>query len=903
MPAFARLTPPGTIRAATGLPTAILLRGFLTFAFFCADAYVPLVVQGWRHESAFLAGLAYMAATLTWTAGSWVNARRIERLGPGRFLRSGFAVLLVGTVGFLVILSPDVPAWLAIPIWGVAGFGMGLSYSTPSLVVLREAPPHEQGAATAGLQLSDVLGASLGTGIGGALVAPRDGGRAQVPGLGGAGRDLRRVGRGRGRRGRADAVGSGRAWRCGRSPVRAEPARLEPGPPRRRAGRLACPLARVGDVRRCGRLADRPLRSPTGGPPTWRNPRPMSAEELRAKIREIPDFPKPGILFYDITTLLKDAAAYKEAIDLMLEPYRGEKIDVVVGMESRGFIFSSAMAYQLNAGLVPVRKLGKLPAETITVEYALEYGSNTLEIHRDAIEPGQKVLIVDDLLATGGTVKGTIELIERLKGDVVGLGFLVELDFLKGRDRLDGRRVTSRHQVLRSRATRSRHATTRPDRQRDRIGRRDPRPRSSPAGTPRTSAGTSAEPASPAPDDAAVEPADLARRRFFRQFAGELIQTAATVAGAAQALQRASAEAAGAILDPVAGATRLEADAIAAPRRGAGRGPPTGFRTPFREGDGVLYLIDQRRLPDAARPKSTSGTPPRRRPRSARWSSAARRRSARSRRSGWPCPRTASKDTQPFARRAILRGGATALRRRARRRSTSSWAVDRMMARFEAIGDLNEDGHAVAAALRAEADAIVAEATTDHGRLAEFGAAALPVKDFGPLRILTHCNTGPLACGQFGTALGIVQAAHFAEREIHVWVDETRPYLQGARLTAWELAQAGVPHTLIPDVGGRLPDEPRRGRCRPRRRRPGRGQRRHGEQGRDVPARGARGPPRDPVLRLRPDELDRPGDPRRRRRSRSRSARPTRSCSSAASRSRRPGPPSATRPSTSRRPS
>ncbi|MDQ6796063.1 MAG: adenine phosphoribosyltransferase [Chloroflexota bacterium] len=169
----------------------------------------------------------------------------------------------------------------------------------------------------------------------------------------------------------------------------------------------------------------------------------MSAEDLRAKIREIPDFPKPGILFYDITTLLKEAKAYKESIDLMLEPYKKERIDIVVGMESRGFIFSSPMAYQLNAGLVPVRKLGKLPAETITVEYALEYGSNTLEIHRDAIQPGQKVLIVDDLLATGGTVRGTIELIERLKGEVVGLAFLVELEFLKGRDLLEGRRVTS----------------------------------------------------------------------------------------------------------------------------------------------------------------------------------------------------------------------------------------------------------------------------------------------------------------------------------------------------------------------------------------------------------------------------------------------------------------------------
>ena len=169
----------------------------------------------------------------------------------------------------------------------------------------------------------------------------------------------------------------------------------------------------------------------------------MSAEDLRARIREIPDFPKPGILFYDITTLLKEPASYREAIDLMLEPYKDERIDIVVGMESRGFIFSAPMAYQLDAGLVPVRKLVKLPAETLTVEYALEYGSNTLEIHRDAIKPGQRVLIVDDLLATGGTVGGTIELVERLQGVVVGLAFLVELDFLKGRERLADRRVTS----------------------------------------------------------------------------------------------------------------------------------------------------------------------------------------------------------------------------------------------------------------------------------------------------------------------------------------------------------------------------------------------------------------------------------------------------------------------------
>ncbi len=172
----------------------------------------------------------------------------------------------------------------------------------------------------------------------------------------------------------------------------------------------------------------------------------MSVETLRERIREIPDFPKPGILFYDITTLLKDPAAFKEAIDLLTEPYRDIKVDVVVGMESRGFIFSAPMAYQLDAGFVPVRKLGKLPAETVSVEYELEYGTNTLEIHKDAIGPGQKVLVVDDLLATGGTVLGTIELVTQLKAEVVGLAFLVELLFLKGRDRLDGHEI---HSVIR----------------------------------------------------------------------------------------------------------------------------------------------------------------------------------------------------------------------------------------------------------------------------------------------------------------------------------------------------------------------------------------------------------------------------------------------------------------------
>ncbi len=161
-----------------------------------------------------------------------------------------------------------------------------------------------------------------------------------------------------------------------------------------------------------------------------------SADDLRAKIREVPDFPKPGILFYDITTLLRDAEAFKEVIDRMAEAVKGERIDLVVGMESRGFIFAAPLADRLGAGFVPVRKLGKLPAETIEVEYDLEYGTATLEIHRDAITRGQRVLVVDDLLATGGTVLGTIELVRRLGGEIAGLSFMVELTALGGRDKL-----------------------------------------------------------------------------------------------------------------------------------------------------------------------------------------------------------------------------------------------------------------------------------------------------------------------------------------------------------------------------------------------------------------------------------------------------------------------------------
>ena len=158
--------------------------------------------------------------------------------------------------------------------------------------------------------------------------------------------------------------------------------------------------------------------------------------ELSSKIRDVPDFPKPGILFKDITTLLKDGAAFRAAIDGLIERIGPRKIDAVVGMESRGFIFAAPIAYKLGVGFVPVRKLGKLPADVVSVEYELEYGSATLEMHKDALAPGARVLIVDDLLATGGTVAGTIELVKQLKGQVVALAFLIELSFLKGRDRL-----------------------------------------------------------------------------------------------------------------------------------------------------------------------------------------------------------------------------------------------------------------------------------------------------------------------------------------------------------------------------------------------------------------------------------------------------------------------------------
>jgi adenine phosphoribosyltransferase len=165
---------------------------------------------------------------------------------------------------------------------------------------------------------------------------------------------------------------------------------------------------------------------------------PAQTTDLASRIRDVPDFPKPGILFKDITTLLKDGDAFKAAIDGLLAKIGDKKIDAVVGMESRGFIFAAPIAYKLGVGFVPVRKLGKLPADVVSVEYDLEYGSATLEMHKDAIKPGARVLIVDDLLATGGTVAGTIELVKQLKGEIVGLAFLIELAALKGRDKLAG---------------------------------------------------------------------------------------------------------------------------------------------------------------------------------------------------------------------------------------------------------------------------------------------------------------------------------------------------------------------------------------------------------------------------------------------------------------------------------
>lgn len=161
-------------------------------------------------------------------------------------------------------------------------------------------------------------------------------------------------------------------------------------------------------------------------------------DELKKLIREVPDYPKPGILFYDLTTILKDKKGFHALVDQLCDHYDGHTIDIVAGIEARGFIFAPALAYRLGAGFVPVRKPKKLPAKTRSVSYALEYGCDALELHEDAVKPGDRVIICDDLLATGGTASATVKLIEELGGKVEGLAFAVELTFLKGRAKLSG---------------------------------------------------------------------------------------------------------------------------------------------------------------------------------------------------------------------------------------------------------------------------------------------------------------------------------------------------------------------------------------------------------------------------------------------------------------------------------
>ena len=170
---------------------------------------------------------------------------------------------------------------------------------------------------------------------------------------------------------------------------------------------------------------------------------PHNCEHLKKLIREVPDFPKKGILFYDITTLLKDNVGFATLIDALSEHYLSSKIDLVLAIEARGFIFGPALAYRLNAGFVPIRKPGKLPADTVKWSYELEYGIDTLEIHKDAIRPGQRVIVVDDLLATGGTANACVQLAKSLGADIAGLGFVVELDFLHGRKKFEGTEVFS----------------------------------------------------------------------------------------------------------------------------------------------------------------------------------------------------------------------------------------------------------------------------------------------------------------------------------------------------------------------------------------------------------------------------------------------------------------------------
>jgi methylthioribose-1-phosphate isomerase len=314
--------------------------------------------------------------------------------------------------------------------------------------------------------------------------------------------------------------------------------------------------------------------------------------------------------------------------------------------------------------------------------------------------------------------------------------------------------------------------------------------------------------AAPSPAGSSDAEFDPNRRQFFRRFAGEILASAGQVVGAVTELRdRSAAEASAlfgqtpnAVTPGAVGALNAPTPSAAIEVPAAAAAAPSGFRTPFRfESDDVLLVIDQRLLPDhlVEVPVRTANDAARTiHDMVVRGAPAIGQVAA----IGLALTAKRAAKAQAHARRAILDGAANTLRLSRPTAINLGWAVDRLMARYEEIGNLSSEGQEIADALWSEALAIVDEATDDHGRLAEAGQSMLPATDGRPLRVLTHCNTGPLACGQFGTALGIVQAAHAHERPLHVWVDETRPYLQGARLTAWELRQAGVEHTLIPDM-------------------------------------------------------------------------------------------------------
>ena len=302
---------------------------------------------------------------------------------------------------------------------------------------------------------------------------------------------------------------------------------------------------------------------------------------------------------------------------------------------------------------------------------------------------------------------------------------------------------------------------------------------------------------------------DPTRREFFRRFAGDLVSSAAQLSKAVADLREESASEAAALLSDGLGTGSLAAMGGAAsstaPQRAAdvdgGDAAPgaSGYRSAFRlDDDDVLVLVDQRRLPDAIVEVPVRGAPEGARairdgvvrgaPAIAQVAAVALAETGR-----------AARLAQPHARRAILENAAGTLRNAAATAVAAIRAIDRVFAAYVGVGELSEDGEGIAAAMWAEAMRIVAEATEDHGRIAEAGLASLPATEGRPLEVLTHGSTGALAGGQYGTALGIVLAAHHAEHPVHVWVDETRPDLQGARLTAWELRQAGVDHTLVPD--------------------------------------------------------------------------------------------------------